>query len=397
MSEKKIIFFPSLSSGNSKDWLIKNVPMANGVTSRFYCDTYPEEYRHKYFLLSAGHNLTKDTLRADFGLGSDCFVMGDSGGYQICTGAIKWKPETKDRVLTWLENNSDIAINLDIPPRGKLYGYNEALQLSYDNFKYFTENRQGKTMFLNVLQGANQGELDQWYHKMKDFEFDGWSVGGVGGNVYAVMYVLARFIQEKEFEKTHNKYLHLLGATAVENFWFFAVIQKALNERFDNRIQITTDSSSCNRATVFGSWFHDIDWRGMKQITCYFGNKGKTDYNLKGKLPCRLGCPACVGRTYSEVEPYDQQTYMMMTNHNLAFQTNMIGVLNNLVDSHKEMTKEILGNGYYQLQNIVRELIMSDEPVKTFYKYEQVFLKYGNMSKTQTNDKVIQEFFNFNQ
>lgn len=393
--EKRIIFFPSLSSGNSKDWLVKNIPMKNGITSRFYSDEYPEEYRHKYFLLSAGHNLTKDTLRADFGLGKDCFVMGDSGGYQICTGAIKWKPETKDKVLNWLENNSDIAINLDIPPRGKLFGYNEAIQLSYDNFKYFTEHRQGKTMFLNVLQGANQGELDTWYNKMKDFQFDGWSVGGVGGNVYAVMYVMALFIQNKEFEKAHNKYVHLLGATAVENFWFFAVLQKALNKRFNNRIQITTDSSSCNRATVFGSWFHDIDWRGMKQITNYFGNKGKTDYNLNAKPPCRMGCPACKGLTYNDIEPYDQNTYMVMTNHNLAFQTNMIESLNNLVDSHEEMTKEILGNGYYHLQKIVHELVMSEDPIKVFYKYEQVFLKYGNLSKTQTNDKVINEFFKF--
>ena len=35
--------------------------------------------------------------------------MGDSGGYQIASGAIKWKPELKTQVFEWLENNSDIA------------------------------------------------------------------------------------------------------------------------------------------------------------------------------------------------------------------------------------------------------------------------------------------------
>ena len=395
MEKKRYIFFPSLSSGNSKDWLIKNKPMKSGITSRFYCDTYPEEYRHKYFLLSAGHNLSNETLRQDMGLGKDSFVMGDSGGYQICTGAMKWKPETKHRIMTWLENNADISINLDIPPRGKMFGYDEAISTSYENFKYFSENRLGKTMFLNVLQGSNQGEMDTWYHKMKDFQFDGWSIGGMGGNVYGIMYAFALFLHNKELDKTHNKYVHILGASSVQDFWFFSVLQKFLNQRFDSRIQLTTDSSSSNRATIFGSWFYDINWKTMKQITNYFGNKGKTDYNLDNPLPCRLNCPACVDVTYADIEPYDSQTYIQMTNHNLAFQTNAIDNLNKLVDSHEEMIKEVCGRDYMTLYNCIKSVVLSENPIHEFFKYEQVFLKYGNMAKTQSNDTVKNEIFQF--
>lgn len=395
MEQKRFIFFPSLSSGNSKLWLSNNNQMNSGVTSRFYSDDYPAEYRHKYFLVSAGHNVNNDTCRADLGLGKDCFVMGDSGGYQIMTGAMKWKPETKDKILNWLENNSDIAINLDIPPRGKKFGYDESIQLSYDNFKYFTEHRQGKTEFLNVLQGANQGEMKFWFNKMKDFKFDGWSIGGMGGNIYGIMYAFALFLDTKELEKQHNKYVHILGASSVMDFWFFAVLQKFLNQRFDNRIYLTTDSSSSNRATVFGSWFYDVNWKNMNQITNYFGNKGNTAYNLDMPLACRLNCPACQNTTYADIEPYNEQTYVQMTNHNLAFQINVINTVNKLIDSHDEMIKEVCGREYLTLYNCIKDVILSDNPIQEFFKYEQVFLKYGNMTKTQTNDTVVNEFFNF--
>lgn len=127
------------------------------------------------------------------------FVIGDSGGYQIETGVIKWEGnKTKDRMLKWLENNCEISMILDFPTGSikkrretyyEEYCYDEmgnpvydiityidnkgktknkkihktikhkldfwfCLERTVENNEYFILNRiPGKTKFLNVLQG----------------------------------------------------------------------------------------------------------------------------------------------------------------------------------------------------------------------------------------------------
>ena len=54
------------------------------------------------------------------------------------------------------------------------------------NNEYFINNRNGKCKFLNVLQGTNHTESDDWYNTMKkycdpniypDNHFNGWAFG----------------------------------------------------------------------------------------------------------------------------------------------------------------------------------------------------------------------------
>ena len=77
--------------------------------------------------------------------------MGDSGGYQIASGAMKWDIKHLDRIFKWLEENTDIAMNLDIPPRLKYQGqYAECLQISKENFKYFSDNLLSFILFKRI-------------------------------------------------------------------------------------------------------------------------------------------------------------------------------------------------------------------------------------------------------
>jgi hypothetical protein len=50
--------------------------------------------------------------------------------------------------------------------------FQEALDISLDNFKYFEKKQSGKTNFLNVIQGTFTDEYSTWYHKFKDFDFN---------------------------------------------------------------------------------------------------------------------------------------------------------------------------------------------------------------------------------
>ena len=57
--------------------------------------------------------------------------MGDTGGYPIADGAMKCDIKNRDRIFKLLEENTDIAMNLDIPPRLKYQGqYGECLEIS---------------------------------------------------------------------------------------------------------------------------------------------------------------------------------------------------------------------------------------------------------------------------
>ena len=111
------IYFPSFSTAGVAPELKKDFRFSSGTTCRFYAKEM-NELRYPYFLLSAGANYRNKKARESFGLTDDVLVVGDSGGFQIKTGNLEWKPELREIILRWLENNSDIAMNLDIPPGG---------------------------------------------------------------------------------------------------------------------------------------------------------------------------------------------------------------------------------------------------------------------------------------
>ena len=46
--------------------------------------------------------------RDRYGLDDDVLVLGDSGGFQLATGAIKWDPSFKKTIFDWLEANCDL-------------------------------------------------------------------------------------------------------------------------------------------------------------------------------------------------------------------------------------------------------------------------------------------------
>ena len=161
--QKEFIYFPSLSAGGFASALIKNEKLSSGVPCRFYSDEYPESFRHKYFLVTAGHYYKKMDIRAQMGLGKDVLVFGDSGGYQIATGALKYSDDLREKIFHWLEANSDVAANLDIPPKTVYENqFEKCAEISYDNFAWFEKHQSGKCKFLNMLQGSNPSEYDWW-------------------------------------------------------------------------------------------------------------------------------------------------------------------------------------------------------------------------------------------
>jgi hypothetical protein len=126
------------------------------------------------------------------------WVLGDSGGFQIGTGALKeskqatgpdhaaalWRRSTyREAVLRWFELNCDYAMTLDMPLWVRLAKYAESpfhkcsvellTDLTVENLRYFADHRgeDGPCSVLNVLQGLTDEQDDYWYERVRDFDF----------------------------------------------------------------------------------------------------------------------------------------------------------------------------------------------------------------------------------
>ena len=391
----KFIYFPSFSAGAMGSSLAKNVKLKNDLSIRFYSDEFPEKYRHTDILITAGHHFKKDDYKNDLGLTDKNLVMGDSGGYQIASGAIKWDMSIRERIFKWLEHNSDIAMNLDIPPKIKYEGmYEECLKISKDNFKYFADNQSGNTDFLNVVQGTNDLEYINWYNEMKEYPFQGWAVGGGGRNVFAFMSGVMSLLQGGEHLKDTNKYFHILGISKVKDFLMLNQLQKSLNE-VDSKVVVTTDSSSPDRAVVFGSYYHSYDFKkpAFRSI-----NVPKYDDSFKDQVFKHLPVTTEFDREYLREEltwddtvEWKGQCTMAIRLHNFMVFKEAIEKAEYYVYSHDYIKKQILSNDMYELLESIDAMVKSDKPREVFEKYIPLFKRLSNVKND--NEIIENKFF----
>ena len=391
----KFIYFPSFSAGAMGSSLAKNVKLKNDLSIRFYSDEFPEKYRHTDILITAGHHFKKDDYKNDLGLTDKNLVMGDSGGYQIASGAIKWDMSIRERIFKWLEHNSDIAMNLDIPPKIKYEGmYEECLKISKDNFKYFADNQSGNTDFLNVVQGTNDLEYINWYNEMKDYPFQGWAVGGGGRNVFAFMSGVMSLLQGGEHLKDTNKYFHILGISKIKDFLMLNQLQKSLNEVGSN-IVVTTDSSSPDRAVVFGSYYHSYDF---KKAVFRSINGPKYDDSFKDQVFKHLPVSTEFDReylrealTWDDTIEWKGQCTMAIRLHNFMVFKEAIEKAEYYVHCHDYIKKQVLSNDMYELLTAIDAMVKNDNPRQVFEKYKPLFKRLSNVKSE--NETIENKFF----
>lgn len=392
---KNLIYYPSLSAGGCAGDFKNNKEVKPGLTSRFYSKEFPEPWRHPYFLITAGHHYKWMDARQRYGLEDDVKVMGDSGGFQLATGAIKWDPKFKETIFQWLEQNCDIGVNLDIPPRVKYDGkFYECLDISYDNFKYFAENQTGKCKFLNVVQGNNVNEYDIWYNRVKDFDFNGWSIGGTQKGIALFMAALVPMLRHREFEKERNMYVHVLGISKISDFFMLSFFQKMLNKYHGGRIQVSTDSSSPGQYPVYGTYLHSPQLTKMTFTHLYFPKGDNLPYNATDLVPNPYGHPVSEGFTFGEVANYKGDVTMKMTLNNLFVYNETVKQVEQIVHCHNELLQTVVPTDLYNILMSMEEMFQNpDQALHIYEKNIQLYSKYGGTTNDMVNNSVITQFF----
>ena len=177
----------------------------------------------------------------------------------------------REQVLAWMDALMDYGMVLDIPawvgrsPVGAknsgVADYDQAVAATKYNNEYFIKHRTGACKFLNVLQGENHGQAEDWYQKMKDFcdptkydkPFNGWAMGGQ--NMCDVDLVLRRLVALKFdglLEQGHQDWMHFLGTSKLEWALLLTDIQRAIRKYHNPDFTISFDCASPFLATANG-------------------------------------------------------------------------------------------------------------------------------------------------
>ena len=247
----------------------------------------PEEgyFTYKYALYSAGHaqlDLTKSMTQESMIQQRDrgnTMILGDSGGYQIGKGVLKFDwldfegksaNKTRQSILEWLELTADWSMMLDVPtwacdhihsPKTGLKTFEDCLDKTRFNNKYFLDNRLGHTKWLNVLQGGDWDTAEQWYQGVKEFsdpngpykgkEAEGWAFGGA--NMCKMDITLKRLMTLREDGLLKGKnWIHFLGTAQLDWSCYLTLIQRQIRKHINEEITISFDCASPFIATAHG-------------------------------------------------------------------------------------------------------------------------------------------------
>ena len=258
----------------------------NGIEGLNWLNPDAAYFPYQWALYSAGHaelDVNKHSPKEDMVRNRDrsrSFILGDSGGFQIGKGV--WEGDWKDPncpkaqkkrelVLSWMDAYMDRGMILDIPawvarsPAGRkatgINTYIEAVQGTYINNDYFMKNRTGACKFLNVLQGENHADADDWYDRMKKYcdpkqyaqPFEGWAMGGQ--NMCDVHLVLRRLVElrfDGLLEKGLHDWMHFLGTSKLEWACLLTDIQRAVRKHHNEQFTISFDCASPFLASANG-------------------------------------------------------------------------------------------------------------------------------------------------
>lgn len=235
-------------------------------------------FPYKWALYSAGHaNLdvtavsNQESIVRDREAGT--FLLGDSGGFQILKG--QWPADWKDpkcpkalaqrqKVLLWMDTYMDYGMCLDVPSqtvrnqhlldKHGIRTIEDAVTATHINNEYFIKNRSGKCKFLNVLQGLNHTQSDNWYEEVKkycdpkqypDNHFNGWAFGGQTKiDIHLTLKRIVHIIHDGLLEEGKHDLIHCLGTSILEYAVLFTDIQRAVRKYHNPKLQITFDCAS---------------------------------------------------------------------------------------------------------------------------------------------------------
>ena len=290
------VFLPAISSFYStyiaKQRLEKfvaddRIPVGfdRGIEGMNFLNEEEGYFTYRYGLYSAGHaqldlqkSIVQESMIQDRNR-SKTMILGDSGGYQIGKGVLKFDwlnfdgpsaNKTRQSILEWLELTADWSMMLDVPtwacdrihsPKTGLKSFEDCLDKTRFNNDYFLMNRLGQTKWLNVLQGSDWDTAERWYEGVKEFsdpkgkyagrEAEGWAMGGANMSMMDVTLKRLMTMRDDGMLKGKN-WMHFLGTAQLDWSCYLTLIQRQIRKHINEELTISFDCASPFIATAKG-------------------------------------------------------------------------------------------------------------------------------------------------
>jgi len=333
-------------------------------------------------------------------------IVGDSGGFQLGTGAITSNSEKshlnayrndpqaqfdnwyhcgfRERSLKWLERYTDYAMTLDMVLWAKNNDGSQLhhlttqqlIDLSVDNLRYFSDNR-GKerrtTKFLSVLQDIGDGTGEAWYQAVKDFEFEGYALGSETGRMMDSLWWLRRLLNDGRLDKA--EWIHCLMKSPPINSVVYSAVQRSLQKALGREnFKISLDSSSPSQMAGKNRSFARNDPLTSDIKTWMIGSDAmKQDIRIaRGEiqLPVPNDSPLnefmTLNDMYAHADDYsdyfvDNWTEYLMVNHNMySFHRTHFEACDLVFDTEKQDSSKVPGQLSEAVELIERYFLNED-------------------------------------
>jgi len=293
--------------------------------------------------------------------------------------------------------------------RTGLTSFQDCLDKTKFNNKYWLERRLGHTKFLNVLQGSDWETAEQWYQGVKEFSdsavwgdraAEGWAFGGV--NMCKMDITLKRLMTMREDGLLKGKnWIHFLGTAQLDWSCYLTSIQRQLRKHINEEITISFDCASPFVATAHGLCYTDPVHTPKKWSTVM--DKAPDNQALSGStipfpFESEIGrrltmgdicwyAPGMLNKVGKEGKTsWDSFAYALMMGHNVYQHIDAVQKANHLSDiEHAKFNRT-----WRQWTKLNSKNINQDEPspfVPRNILYFETFVK--ELFETKTKDEAF--------
>ena len=354
-------------------------------------------WTYKWCLASAGNLAYSDKSNAITRRSpKSSFVMGDSGGYQVATGALPdtkgWADKARDTnrittlwrksgvkfdILRWLDANCDYAMTLDMPLWVKLGKYKQSpfhhcsiqqlTDLTVENLRYIDRHRGvvGNCKFLNVLQGNDEDEEEYWYQRVRDFEFEGWAFGTKVDWEGGICRILKRvlLLRDEGMLGGRRQWLHILGISQLGWAVALTAVQRGIQATTGSPFTVSFDSSTpllwAGKYQTYPKpprLSKDIETWRFSSVPFPVGYAAATT-NAKGRFPA--GSPLSRLLTLSDMNPdkspYSSRTFSVFSGHALSNHNAYVFVNSFIEANEKAFEKQTVPQRIADMLGIIGE------------------------------------------
>jgi hypothetical protein len=286
------LYLPAIQDGSAAE-IVSDEPMRTSGSSPTplrmsalnWLEPSNPHWHYRWCLASAGHFMGTSRDNAVNTAHPNTVIFGDSAGYQIGTGklseikpwlAFRDRPDEiiaawsscdlPIRIMRWLEAHCDYGMTIDMPLWAKMptreatpFHYlteQQLLTLTVSNLELMSKrrDRQSRCKFLNVLQaytptGSDDDYLaseERWFEAVKDYDFEGWALGGEVGAKGGLRRVLRRLLilRDQGLLAPPRNWCHVLGVSTTEWAVCLTAIQRAIRASTNPDFTISFDSAS---------------------------------------------------------------------------------------------------------------------------------------------------------